>query len=213
MKQPVLVAILVAAVFTGCASRTEQQHAADAIEAQKAIIQIQAPLTASPDPVVAKAAVDTTTVATATIPRIENTVSTPQSELPLPTVAAPVIAQNVPKWVGVNPPPPAPAPDTAFWAAVSSTGLIALFALKRAAPLVPGLGPTVGAMAELAWSALAHKDQKAADDAKAKAAASAAILAPVLIGLQNSLALDPELRKLITPEVIAAAHAVAKKEA
>jgi len=203
--------LLATLVFTGCASRTEQQHASDAIEAQKAIVQIQAPLVTNSDPVVAKAAAETTTVAQATIPRIENAVSTQTKDLPPPTVVAPVITQDVPKWIGTNPPPPAPAPNGAFWAAVGSTGLIALYGLKRAAPLVPGLGPTVGAVADLAWGALAHRDQKAADEAQAKAADAAALMGPALAAIANSSTLDPALRKYITPEVLAAASAIAAK--
>ena len=62
----IILAFTTTIILAGCASRTQQQHAADAIAAQEAIVQIQQPIATNPsgDPIAVKAAQDTVAIAT-----------------------------------------------------------------------------------------------------------------------------------------------------
>jgi len=208
----IILAFATTIILAGCASRTQQQHAADAIAAQEAIVQIQQPIATNPsgDPIAVKAAQDTVAIATATIPRIEQSMETPRADLPLPTISAAAIAGNPQPYTASTPPsPPAGGLGAAALSGLIAVGLGSLYALKQAAPLIPGGGTAVGMVADLAWNVLAHKDQKAADDAVTRTAGAAQLVAPVLLTLSKSPDLPAALKAKLTPDILAAAFQIA----
>lgn len=77
----------------------------------------------------------------------------------------------------------APAEPKRGWLKIigiaGAIGLPLLYAIGRVAPMVPGLGPAVGGIANLAWSLLAHGDQKSEDAAKETVAKASGNLLPL----------------------------------
>ncbi len=88
----------------------------------------------------------------------------PIADMPKPAVSPEALAKDAKDDAPVPPEP------NGGWLKVagiaSAIGLPLLFTIGRLAPAVPGLGTAVGAIANVAWAMLAHKDQKGADAAK-----------------------------------------------
>ena len=83
-----------------------------------------------------------------------------------------------------NSAPPEPA-RWGFLAALGGAGVVALGLLRVVAPLIPGGGPIVKVVADMAWSAMAHKDQKKADAAAASAHQASAYLVDIVLAAQR----------------------------
>lgn len=119
------------------------------------------------------------------------------AELPPPAMTPAQVEADPAKYIQTAPPEPKRGWLRAL-GLVSAVGLPLLYILGRVAPAIPGLGSAVGAIADVAWTALAHRDQKAADGAKATVADAAGTLLPIA---QTANA---------RPEVIAALKILAK---
>jgi len=97
--------------------------------------------------------------------RLPAAAGVPSGKWPAPIMGPEDIEKDPPKYVSTAPPEP-----KGLWmetAAIAGTvGTIALFILGKVAPSIPGIGPAVGGIANLGWSLLANRHQKAADNAK-----------------------------------------------
>lgn len=191
----VLITLPLLLILTACGFRgpAQEQAAADAVAGIKAAQD----LIATKQPEVAISVLD------ASIRYVEAAVDTPVEELPAPKMQPARIVESPAKYIDAAPPKPEPW-GTGVWAGLSAAALAALFGIRKVAPLVPGGGPLIGAAADALWGLLAHKDQKAADEAQRKAAEAARVLLPAMDALIHHRVLPPELEAHITPEVIAA---------
>lgn len=82
-----------------------------------------------------------------------------------------------------NEAPPEPERWT-FWAMAGTAGAFALALLRVAAPMVPGGGPLLSGAANLAWTLMSTRNQKAADAAATIAQQAAANAKPLLDALR-----------------------------
>jgi hypothetical protein len=99
------------------------------------------------------------------------------------------------------------------WGAI---GVAALGALRVLAPLIPGGGPLVKMAADAVWAMMAHKDQKAADDAAAVLSRAVAQAAPVLDALRSLPpgSLPPDILRLLdSPITVQALNHLADRTA
>lgn len=132
----------------------------------------------------------------------------PMAELPKPTISPAAIAKQPEEYATNAPPEPKP------WGAGLIAGLVtaggaALFMVRKVAPMVPGLGPAVGGIADLAWSLLSHDQQRKADAAAASVVSAAQQAKPVLeLVMSNYQAMPPAIREAVTPERLAAIAAM-----
>lgn len=100
------------------------------------------------------------------------------ADWPAPAMTPERIAENPAEYNRTAPPEPARG-----WLKVAglvgAIGLPLLYAIGRVAPMVPGLGTAAGAVANVAWSLLAHRDLKATDRARDVVAGAAGNLLPM----------------------------------
>jgi hypothetical protein len=198
----VLYVILAAGIMmAGCKDR--EQHASNAIAGCDGSVMILCRALQSQDITVAhaliQAAID---VQKATIPRIENAVGVPRSELPAPQVPASDIDRDPGRYTSTTPTSPPPGGwGGGVWGGIATAGLMALWGIKKIAPLVPGLGTAVGGVAELAWGMMAHSDQKRADEIAATTANAAKTALPIIeLIAMNRASLPREISDKVTPE-------------
>ncbi len=131
----------------------------------------------------------------------------PTADFPAPLHSATELAVHP----EIDAPAPEPSGKLASILALGSTvGLSLLWIVGRVAPSFPVLGPTVGGIAELAWSALSHRDQKASDAVMTNTAAAAQAIAPILDAIQQlpREALPPALFKVVTDDRLQAARTI-----
>ena len=83
-----------------------------------------------------------------------------------------------------NSAPPEPA-RWGFLAVLGGAGVAALGLLRVVAPLIPGGGPIVKVVADMAWSVMAHGDQKKADAAAQTARQAATYLIDIVLAAQR----------------------------
>jgi hypothetical protein len=192
VKRTALLLIAVILILTGCETRTERaQHAADADAGLEAVsMNLADMLPAIRDLTDAAARAKLLPLAQASQDIISTTRSylpavadVPKAEIPKPALSpAEVRVDGGSLYKSSTPPDPT---GNGLLTVLSVTGLALLYGVGKVAPGIPGLGPVVGGIANLAWSALAHRDQKAADQAKSAVTDSAQALQPLLITLQN----------------------------
>ncbi len=193
-----LVGLFLVLLIVGCDSDVRAQHAADARAG------IQAAVQAAPESAQILAGVD------ARLPAVAGVNS---ADWPVPAVTPAQIKADPGTYAKSAPPEPSRA-----WilAACASGGIAALGLLRVVAPLIPGGGPVVKLAADAVWSVMAHKDQKAADDAADVLRSAVATAAPVLHALRN---LPPDqvpasVRRLLdSPVIVQAMHLLADQGA
>lgn len=128
----------------------------------------------------------------------------PMADMPKPTYAPAAIAANPGPYIGSAPPEPKPW-GAGMIAGLSTAALAALFGVRKIAPMVPGMGPLVGGIADGIWGLLAHAEQKKADAVADTVVAAARQVKPVIAMLTTEHAALPEsVRAAITPERLAA---------
>lgn len=192
----ILMALVI--ISTGCGVRTarNEQAAADAIAGVEAATMA----TRQGKPEVTISILDGTTK------YIEAAVDTPRADLPRPSMRPSDIVADP---VSYSEKAPEPQPwGNGLVAGITAAGLAALFGIRRIAPAVPGLGPVVGMVADVAWDFLSHKDQKAAEQAQKAAADAAATIAPLARALVDSPNIPPEIKSMMTMDVLAAIHRI-----
>lgn len=187
-----LISLPLLIILTGCGFRgpAQEQAASDAV----AGIRAAQDLIATKQPEVAIAVLD------ASVKYVEAAVDTPTETMPVPKMQPARIAENPSEYIKAAPPKPEPW-GTGVWAGLSAAALAALFGVRKVAPLVPGGGQLIGFVADALWDLVAHKDQKAADEAQRMAAEAARVLYPLMDLVANSPNLAPSLQAYITPEV------------
>lgn len=135
----------------------------------------------------------------------------PKAELPVPAQTPEAIRAD--GGTGLKAATPPDPTGNALWAILGTAGLAALYGIGKVAPNVPGLGTLVGGVANLAWSALAHRDQLAADKAQATAADAAGVALPILAQIQALPpgTLPPAIQAAVNDQRIAVALAAIVK--
>ncbi len=154
--------ILLCLVFSGCGSDRAQvaadQHAR--MDAAKSLLESAIKALPVPAPET-QANIESAAILIHNADlSLEATAEMEQAKWPLPKVSAEDLAKH--------PEMDKPSKFTAWKLAAGliTTGLGLLWTVGRVAPAVPGLGPVVGGLADLAWKFLANRDQKQTDRIK-----------------------------------------------
>lgn len=196
-----LIGLLVAAIlillFAGCASDDRAKHAADARSGLHAAAEL------SPEAAPILAGVD------ARLPAVSGVNS---ADWPAPEWTKERVRNDTEGYAKSAPPEPTQWGLIAF---LSGAGVAALGLLRVVAPLIPGGGPLVKMAADLAWTVMAHKDQKAADAAAAMTHQAATHIAPILDAVRTLPpgTLPPHVQQMLDIPMVRAAidHIAASK--
>lgn len=192
-----LVAALIAILVSGCGSDARAKHAADARSGLHAAAEL------SPEAAPILAGVD------ARLPAVSGVNS---ADWPAPEWTKERVRNDVEGYAKSAPPEPT---RWGWIAALSGAGVAALGLLRVVAPLIPGGGPLVKMAADLAWSVMSTRDQKAADKAAALSQQAAAHVAPILDAVRALPpgTLPPHVQQLLDVPMVRAAidHMAAQK--
>lgn len=104
------------------------------------------------------------------------------SEWPAPSMTIEQIQKNPQAYASSAPPEPARA-----WliAGLGAAAIAGLGLLRALAPMIPGGGPLIKGVADMAWNIMATKNQRAADAAQAGIVSTAKTLAPLANDLRK----------------------------
>lgn len=135
--------------------------------------------------------------------RLPAVAEVPTKDWPMPAMSPASIAEAPRQYVESAPPEPKGGMGKIL-AVAGGIGASLLFIIGRLAPGLPGAGPVIGKVADVAWNVLAHRDQKATDQAAAVVTENAKVLALILdaakgfdgIGRQITPELDAAVKKL-----------------
>ncbi len=140
--------------------------------------------------------------------RLPAVAEVPSVDFPAPAMTTEEIGADPGKYVSTAPPEPKGWGIKAL-AILGVGGTAALYALKLVAPMIPGGGPIVGKVADMAWSFMAHRDQREADAIKGAVHEAAKTAAPFLKVLMTTDRYSDEVKKVVTPEILSALQRLA----
>jgi hypothetical protein len=182
--------LILALLFTSCASREQKQAAADGIAGTKAaaiLIDVN-------KLVEAKQTLDSV------IHYQLAAINEPFAALPAPAMTPQQIAANVKQYSDAAPPEPTPSSP---WGLLTGTALAVLWGVGRVAPGIPGLGPLVGKTADMVWEIIANRNQKQAEAISTEVTSAAKLATPVIEWVvMNHAALPEHIRTTITPDTL-----------
>jgi hypothetical protein len=181
--RPLLLLCLLAAILVGCARDERAQQAADARAGIGAARLVLGQARALPDlsQEVARAIGEVVAVLDGVDARLPAIAGVMSSAWPQATMTPQQIITDPSGYVRTAPPEPSQLP---LVAGLASLGMALLWGVGRVAPvLCPTLGGLAGNLADLAWTALAHKDQKAAEAGRDQIVTAARAAQPVLQAL------------------------------
>lgn len=130
--------------------------------------------------------------------RLPAATGVPSKEWPAPIMGPEAIEFDPPKYIQSAPPEPKgwTLKALAIGAALIPT---ILYGIKILAPALPGGGPVVAGIADMAWKFLSSRDQRRADEAHSTVVADAKAIAPLLPLVRGGLPghLQPTIDRLI----------------
>lgn len=132
------------------------------------------------------------------------------AEWPAPQMTSEQIQKNPQAYASSAPPEPARA-----WliAGLGAAAIAGLGLLRALAPMIPGGGPLIKGVADMAWNIMATKNQRAADAAQAGIVLAARTLAPLAADLRtmnSTLLPDYVAKHLDDPRITAALQTLAE---
>lgn len=208
MRTALFCLLLLASI--GCSER--KQQAAD-IRAghQAALANLMAILDqTTPEQVPHRLASDTIAIIQGADARLPAAVGYASAEWPAPSQSAKQVQAAPGAYQSSQ--PPEPTNWSKILGVVGSVGLSALWAVGRFAPVAfPGLGSAVGAVSNIAWSVLAHGEQKETDSTAQRVLSAAQTAQPILEALHqvDPQALPPSIRSALSRDTEFAVHVMA----